>query len=67
MTEGEYDLRVFIFAAILAVFVVAGLMSAYKGIYYTVTKKSTNRFVNQILAWIFCVIRSIPKRWKRKF
>ena len=37
MTEGEYDLRVFIFAAILAVFVVAGLMSAYKGIYYTVT------------------------------
>ena len=63
MTEGEYDLKVFIFAAILAVFVVAGLMSAYKGVYYTVTKKSTNRIVNQILAWVFSYVAVVLCWW----
>ena len=49
----EYDVKTFIFAAVLAIFVVAGLMSAYKAIYYRITKKSTITLVNQILAWVF--------------
>ena len=49
----DYDISTFIFAAVLAVFVVAGLMSAYKFIYYQITKKSTNKLANQIIAWIF--------------
>lgn len=37
----------------LSVFVVAALMTLYKIIYYLITKKKTNKLVNQIIAWVF--------------
>lgn len=37
----------------LSIIIVAGLMSLYKSLYYLITKKSTNKYVNQIIAWIF--------------
>ena len=59
----EYNLRTFLVAAVLAVFVVAALMSTYKFIYFWVTKKSTNRLVNQILAWVFSYIAVVLCWW----
>lgn len=59
----EYDLKTFVFAAVLAIFVVAGLMSTYKAIYYRITKKSTNKLVNQILAWAFSYIAVVLCWW----
>ena len=71
----EYHIKTFIFASILAIFVVAGLMTAYKTIYYLITKKSTNKFINQFLAWVFSYIAvvlcwwtiQIPSEFKQTF
>lgn len=59
----EYDIKTFIFASTLAVFVVAGLMTAYKTIYYLIIKKSTNKIINQLLAWIFSYIAVVLCWW----
>lgn len=59
----EFDISTFILAAVLSVFVVAGLMSLYKLIYYRITKKSTNKLLNQILAWIFSYIAVVMCWW----
>lgn len=59
----EYDVKTFLFVAFLAVLVVAGLMSTYKLIYYLITKKSTNKLINQILAWVFSYIAVVLCWW----
>lgn len=59
----EYYASTFIFASVIAVFVVAGLMSAYKTAYYLITGKSTNRTANQILAWVFSYVAVVLCWW----
>ena len=59
----EFDLKTFLFVAVLAVFVVAGLMSTYKFFYYKITKKNTNKLVNQILAWVFSYVAVVLCWW----
>lgn len=57
-TESTY-----IVTLILSVVIVAALMNVYKSIYWLITKKSTNKVVNQLVAWLFSFIATVLCWW----
>lgn len=48
---------------LLSVFAVAALMTLYKTIFYLVTKKTTCKVVNQIVAWAFSFVATVLCWW----
>lgn len=54
---------IYILFLALSVVVVAALMSIYKTVYYMITKKSTNKTVNQLVAWAFSFLATLLCWW----
>ena len=57
-TESTY-----VVTLILSVVIVAALMNVYKSIYWLITKKSTNKVVNQLVAWLFSFVATVLCWW----